>query len=192
VIVFPADHFIWEEDQFEGHIRAALSAAEHLPNRLILLGAEANGPDPEHSWIALGEPLEAAAAIQLYAVRRIWEKPEPAMAAHLFDAGYLWNTRILAGRLDAYLQWAEAGVPEVLTPLRAIATCLDTSAEAAALAAAYHHLPFTSFSHALLARHPEAFVVLAARNVYWSDWGDPDEVVRTLRRFELRPTWFRV
>lgn len=191
VIIFPADHFIWEEDQFEGHIRAAMSAAEHLSNRLILLGAEANGPDPEHSWIALGEPLEVAPAIQLYAVRRFWEKPEPAMAAHLFNAGHLWNTRILAGRLDAYFHWAEAGVSEVLNPLHAIATCLDTPAEAAALAAAYRHLPSTSFSHALLTRHPEALLVLAARNVYWSDWGDPDEVVHTLRRFELHPTWLR-
>jgi hypothetical protein len=113
------------------------------------------------------------------------------MAARLFNAGHLRNTRILAGRLDAYFRWAEAGVPEVLTPLRAIATCLDTSAEPAALAAAYRHVPFTSFSHALLVRHPEALLVLAARNVYWSDWRDPDEVVQTLRRFDLRPTWLR-
>ncbi len=189
VIVLPADHFIWEEDHFENHIRAAMSTAEHLADRLILLGVEADGPEPDYGWIAPGEPLDVGPASELYAVRRFWEKPEPAMAAHLFNAGYLWNTGILAGRLDAYFHLAEACVPEVLTPLHAIATCLDTPAEAAALAAAYRHLPSTSFSRALLARHPEALLVLAARNVYWSDWGDPDRIVHTLRRFDLRPNW---
>jgi len=32
-------------------------------------------------------------------------------------------------------------------------------------------------------------MLLAARNVGWSDWGDPDRIVRTLRRFDRRPAW---
>jgi len=27
------------------------------------------------------------------------------------------------------------------------------------------------------------------RAVYWSDWGDPQRILRTLRRFDRRPAW---
>lgn len=186
VTVFPADHFVWEEARFAAYVWAA---AEELPDRLILLGVEAEGPEPGYSWIAPGESLEVEPAAEVYAVRRFWEKPDRPTAARLFAAGYLWNTLVLAGRLDAYLRLAEGYVPTVLTALQAIAPCLDTPAERAALAAAYRRLRPTNLSRALLAQRPEALTVLAARGVAWSDWGDPDRIIRTLRRFDRRPGW---
>jgi mannose-1-phosphate guanylyltransferase len=192
VAVFPADHFIWEEDRFESHMRAAVGAAANLPRRVILLGVEADGPETAYGWIAPGEPVEAGPATKLYAVRQFWEKPDRLTAALLFTRGYFWNTFILAGGVDAFLGLAEAGVPEALTPLRAVAACLGTLAEAAALTQAYRHLRSTNLSQALLARHPEALLVLAARGISWCDWGDPDRILRSLRRFDRQPAWLPV
>ncbi|MBI4736925.1 MAG: hypothetical protein HY766_12860, partial [candidate division NC10 bacterium] len=87
---------------------------------------------------------------------------------------------------------AEAAVPEVLTVLRAVAPCLGTPAEAAALRQAYRHLRSTNLSRALLARHPEALLVLAARGISWCDWGDPERIIRSLRRFDRQPAWLPV
>jgi mannose-1-phosphate guanylyltransferase len=192
VVVFPADHFIWEEDRFEGHMRAAVDAAANLPRRLVLLGVEADGPETGYGWIAPGEPVEAGPSTGVFAVRQFWEKPDRPTAARLFAQGYFWNTLVLAGGVDGFLSLAEAGVPEALTPLRAIAPSLGTPAERAALRQAYKHLKSTNLSRALLARHPEALLVLAARGISWCDWGDPDRIVRSLRRFNRRPAWLPV
>lgn len=192
VAVFPADHFIGEEDRFEAYMRAALCVAARLRRRLILLGVEADGPETGYGWIGPGDPIETPSGAELYFVRRFWEKPDRPTAAHLFAQGYFWNTLILVAGVDAFLGLARARLPEVFTPLRAIASCLGEPAQTAALAQAYKHLPTTNLSRALLARHPEALMVLAARGISWCDWGDPDRIVRSLRRLDRHPEWLPV
>ncbi len=189
VTVFPADHFIWEEDRFEGHLRAAVSGAVRLRRQVILLGVEADGPETSYGWIAPGDRVESEPTMELYAVHRFWEKPDWPTAARLFASGCLWNTFILVGGVDAFLGLAKAGVPEVFRPLHAIASCLGTPAEPAALALAYQHIRATNLSRTLLARHCETLMVLAARGLSWCDWGDPERIVRSLRRFDRQPEW---
>ncbi|HYB74661.1 MAG TPA: sugar phosphate nucleotidyltransferase [Candidatus Sulfotelmatobacter sp.] len=189
VAVFPADHFVWEEDRFAGHVRTALAAAQERPERLVLLGVEADGPEVGYGWIAPGEPLAAGPAAELYTVRRFWEKPDLHTAARLFGAGHLWNTLVLAGHMKAFLGLAAACIPQVFEPLRAVGHLLDGVPAAAVLAATYRRIPSTNFSRAILARSPKGLTVLAVRGVGWSDWGDPDRIVRTLRRFQRRPGW---
>jgi mannose-1-phosphate guanylyltransferase len=154
---------------------------------VTLLGVEADGAEPGYGWIAPGEPVTAGAAAEMYGVRRFWEKPDRLTAALLLARGYLWNTFVLIGGVDAFLGLAEAGVPEVLVPLRAVAACLGTPAEPAALVQAYKHIRSTNLSRALLARHPEALLVLAGRGLSWCDWGDPGRILRSLRRFKRQP-----
>jgi mannose-1-phosphate guanylyltransferase len=192
VAVFPADHFIWEEDRFEAHMRAAVSAAARLRRRLILLGVEADSPETGYGWIAPGDPAATPSGGEVYLVRRFWEKPDRPTAAHLLAQGHLWNTFILVGGVDTFLALVRAAVPEVFRPLRAIASCLGTPAEPAALALAYQHLRATNLSQALLARHPEALMVQVARGISWCDWGDPERILRSLRRIDRRPAWLPV
>ena len=192
VSVFPADHFIGEEDRFEDHMRAAVRAAVHLRRRVILLGVEADGPETSYGWIVPGELVGTRSGAEVYTVRRFWEKPDRPTADHLFASGNLWNTFILVGGVDAILGLARERIPEVYKPLRAIAPCLGKPAEAAALAQAYERLRATNLSRALLARHPEALMVLAARGISWCDWGDPDRILRSLRRFDRRPAWLPI
>lgn len=189
VAVFPADHFVWEEERFADHVRTALAAARQWPDRLTLLGVEADGPEMGYGWIAPGQRLAAAPPTEFYAVREFWEKPDPQTAARLFACGHLWNTLVLAGCLSAYLGLAAACVPQVLGPLRAVGPALGTPPAAAALAAAYGRIPPTNLSHALLARSPEELVVLAVRGVFWSDWGGSDRILDTVRRFDRSPKW---
>ncbi len=189
VVVFPADHFIWAEARFAACVRAALAVAEYWPKRLVLLGVQAEGPETGYGWIAPGAPLAPGSFPELYAVRRFWEKPDRPTATHLFASGCLWNTLVLAGRLDAYLDFAEPCVPQVVAPLRPLAGCLGTSEEAAGLAAAYRQIPSADLSRAVLSQLSEDLLVLAARGIGWSDWGDAARIVQTLRRFDWLPSW---
>jgi mannose-1-phosphate guanylyltransferase len=189
VVVFPSDHFIWEEERFLGHVRDAARASRHFADRLVVLGVEADGPEQSYGWIAPGPHCETEAGVELRHVRRFWEKPDRATAASLYAGGFLWNTFVLVGQLDAFLHAARQTLPEVLDALGVTTAFLGTRYEADVLAAAYRSLRAVNFSHALLARQPDALLVLPMRAVYWSDWGDPQRILRTLRHFDRRPAW---
>jgi hypothetical protein len=57
------------------------------------------------------------------------------------------------------------------------------------MATTYRRLPSVDLSRAMLAGRPELLSVLAATDVCWSDWGEPDRILQTVRRFDLRPRW---
>lgn len=187
VAILPADHFVWEEGRFIDHIRRALEAALHL-DRLILLGIEADAPETGYGWIRPSGPIAAVPFAEFYGVQGFMEKPDAGTAASLWAAGCLWNTFVLAGRLPTYLRLAESGMPETLAALRT-AGGLHPPGRPSALARAYREMASTNFSKALLARYPEDLLVLAVRGIYWSDWGDPERIVRTLTRYGWCPDW---
>jgi mannose-1-phosphate guanylyltransferase len=190
VAVFPADHFIWEEALFLRYVRTAMSAAEYLPDRVILHGVEPSDPEPGYGWIAPAKPVMQAGTAELYEVRQFWEKPDRRMAEHLLARGCLWNSLVLVGRLEAYLRLAEACIPDVLSSLRTVTCHLGTEAGASRLRDVYRHLRSSDFSRDVLSQRPGALLVQALRGLYWSDWGDPDRIVRTLRHFKRSPSWF--
>lgn len=189
VVVFPADHFIWEEERFLEHVRAAVRSAQRVRDRLVVLGIEADGPEQSYGWIAPGQPREAGAGAELYQVRRFWEKPDRETAARLFANGYLWNTFVLAGHLQAFVRAAREALPDTLEALGTAAAFFGTRYEAEVLAATYRSLRAINFSRTLLAGQPDALLTMPVRGVYWSDWGDPQRILRTLRRFDRRPAW---
>jgi mannose-1-phosphate guanylyltransferase len=188
VAVFPADHFIWEEVRFVGYVRRALEAASLL-DRLILLGVEADGPETGYGWIRPAGPIAAGPFAEFHGVEGFVEKPDPATAARVYAEGCLWNTFVLAGHLRTFLRLAETGMPEVLEALAPVVEDLHPRATPSALGPAYRAMPSVNFSKAVLARHPEDLLTLAARNVYWSDWGDPERILHTLSLFDRRPHW---
>jgi mannose-1-phosphate guanylyltransferase len=189
VVVFPADHFIWEEGRFLEHVMAAVSATHVLADKLVILGVEADGPEQGYGWIGAAHPVTTLPSVELYGVHSFWEKPDRNTASRLYDQGYLWNTLVLIGRVDAFLHLMEESVPELMRPLQDAVGHLDGPKGSGALVRAYQRIRPTNLSHELLARRSDALAVLAARHVYWSDWGDPHRVLRALIRFDRRPSW---
>ena len=189
VVVFPADHFIWEESRFLVHVCEAIRAVGRSPNRLTLLGVEAAGPERSYGWIIPSQRLDEGMGAELYTVERFWEKPDRQAARQLYARGALWNTLVIVGRLATVLDLGARTVPAAFEPLYAVAHCLGTPDEADALAKAYGHCPSTNLSRALLTECARSLLVLAARGVFWNDWGDPERIVRTLRQLHQYPAW---
>ncbi|HWO42585.1 MAG TPA: sugar phosphate nucleotidyltransferase [Candidatus Eisenbacteria bacterium] len=52
VVLFPSDHFVLQEDLFLAHVMLAMQRVEEQqPERMVLLGAPADRPDPEFGYI---------------------------------------------------------------------------------------------------------------------------------------------
>ena len=191
-VVFPSDHFIWEETRFFLHVRAAVALAAQHADRLILLGVEPDNPEQGYGWIVPAARLRDGVRCEAYEVQRFLEKPDRPIAMRLYAQGCFWNTLVLAGRMQTYLRLAESAAPEVLTPLFDLAERLGPPLDRMELAHVYRRFPPTDLSRTLLTRCSEDLVLLAVREVHWSDWGDPERILRTLRRVNRRPGWLPV
>src|SRR2546426_4700800 len=99
VVIYPSDHFIYPEAKFVDAVESAVEAARRT-NRLVLLGVAPEGPEVEYGWICPAEKLAVVRGRTVRRVRRFIEKPAQKEAEAALAAGGLWNTLVLAARLD--------------------------------------------------------------------------------------------
>lgn len=113
VAVFPSDHFILEEDRFIDHVRLAARAIRHNPAAIVLLAMGAQWAETEYGYVV---PADNDGRIELCGCRQaahFAEKPDPVQARLLVAAGALWNTMIMAFRVDLFLHHFEKLFPNV-------------------------------------------------------------------------------
>jgi mannose-1-phosphate guanylyltransferase len=190
VAIFPSDHFIAHERRFMAHVADVVTFVDRHPARIVLVGAEATGPETEYGWIEPGEPLAWIGPTAVSSVARFVEKPSPAAARACLEAGALWNTFVVVARASALADVARQVLPAVHEELAAVVPVLGTDRGVAALRRAYAGLPAASFSTEVLERCAPVLAVSRLAGASWCDWGSPRRVIRTLRQTGQRPDWF--
>ena len=190
IVVFPADHFVWEESRFMGHVAQAVIISRRWPDRIVLLGMEADSAETSYGWIERGAACDGALPDgELFTVANFWEKPDGVLARQLHTQGCLWNSFVMAGTVHGFLQLVRRHQPEALEILQTATRQFGTSGERAAIAAAYRRLSAFDFSRDILTRGREALLVQPARRLTWSDWGEPARIQQSLERIGCRPKW---
>ena len=189
VAVFPSDHFVSEPATLMAHIAHVADWVDEHPERLVLLGARATGPEVEYGWIEPGRTLDSAPDRRIWTIRRFWEKPSAERARLCLRAGCLWNTFMLVGKVASFLQAGREAVPEVDERLGRACVFLGTEDEGWALHQAYALMPRANFSHAILEPCPPFLAVAAMPRVLWSDLGTPRRVFEILSSVRTRPAW---
>ena len=187
VAVFPSDHYVNPDHTFMAHVAQAVRAVRERPELVVLLGVDADGPEPDYGWIEPGEPLSGAGGC--LRVRAFWEKPTAERVRFFFEAGFVLNTFVLVARADTLTALGRKHVPDVAACLEALEARIDGHDDPSTVAEAYARMRSANFSREVLEREADALVVLRIRDVLWSDWGTPDRVVRTLRRIGMSPDW---
>jgi len=179
VAFFPCDHYYTDDDAFALTIRSAMAFAEEHPTSLVLLGAQAHYPEVEYGWI---EPGQAIRDLPLSRVNRFWEKPSLQEAQALLRRGCLWNTFVMVGRAETFLELLCAEIPDVVSNIAAALTDED-------LDCAYRKVPTVDFSHAVLVPQPHRLLVVRDAVSGWTDLGNPTRVIDTLTRNNIEPAW---
>jgi mannose-1-phosphate guanylyltransferase len=184
VLIFPSDHYIAPGQRFIEHVVRAARLAEQWSERLVLLGAVPDRPEPEFGWIKLAHPAGRAAVAQ---VTSFDEKPRPERAQALYKQGALWNTMIMAVKASVLWGLGRLCAPEMMRGFEELRAAVGTPGETAALSSVYGRLRPVNFSKDILERSCDRAVALSMDGVVWHDWGRPERIRETLARVRKQP-----
>jgi mannose-1-phosphate guanylyltransferase len=182
VVIFPSDHFILQENLFMDHVELAFGAVKRNPSILVLLGIQPREPEPEYGYIVPGREAHPS----LCEVLRFVEKPAPDAALKLIKQGGLWNTMVIVFKVKTLLDLVCRAAPEMYRFFADIFDAIGTASELDAINHAYRQIEAMNFSKRLLenssVEHASRLMVLAVRDVYWSDWGSEQRILRVLQK----------
>jgi mannose-1-phosphate guanylyltransferase len=191
VVVFPSDHFILEEDLFMGHVALACRAVERDPSQIVLLGVEPNGPEPEYGYILLDERTDREAPSIVHQVLGFIEKPGSLAAQDLVLRGGLWNTMVMAFRVETLLNLAQKVMPVHYRSFQRILDAVGTPSEMDVVEETYRGIDpvnlSTGFLEVIAIEQPLHLGVLPVRNVFWNDLGSEHRIVSLLKNQGVSP-----
>lgn len=186
VVVFPSDHFIEEADLFMAHVELALCAVEREPSRIILLGMEPSGAEPEYGYILPGQPVESLLASGVREVSKFIEKPKATSVMTLILDGALWNTMVMVFKAEMLLDLVRRTAPTLFSFFDRIVEAVGTSSETDVVEEVYRQLEPVNFSQGVLVplslQFPSPLLVLPVRGVHWSDWGSERRIMSVLEK----------
>jgi mannose-1-phosphate guanylyltransferase len=182
VVIFPADHFILEEERFMEHVRFARRAVQLFPDKIALLGIQPDTPEIEYGWIQPGERVPGLNGIEISRVERFHEKPDSAAAGEFFKQGYLWNTLVMVARCSTLWNLALEALPGMRDHFKKILNAFGTSREQEVVRQEYQNMGKATISHSVLEKYPSRLLIARVNDVFWSDWGNGPRVLETLKK----------
>jgi len=180
---FPADHHYANTDAVRRAVDAAYLAAAASPDRVFLVGAEANWPDTQYGWIEPGGPetdVELPIGQRVSSVLRFWEKPAPLVAHELWERRCLWNTFVMVGTLRAFRELVMATLPALGEAFEAVVADHSMVTEQGLCRELYDGLPEVDFCGDILAHTPDRLGVIRMVGAGWTDLGQPDRLAALL------------
>lgn len=189
VVLFPSDHFVYPEERFVEAVRAAARAAEQLPQKIVLLGVAPDDAEPDYGWIFQGRELLDVSGRKVQAVRSFLEKPSAEDTRAARAEGALWNTMVLAAKVETLWRLGWRYLPELMFRFENLLEAIGTPMEERALATTYSDMPRRNFSTDLLQRARTEVAVVELDSVLWSDWGREERIAESLARLGKKPLW---
>ncbi len=171
------------------HVDLAFNAADVNPASIVLLGIEPEKAETSYGWIEPADSLFGGLAKAVCRVNRFWEKPTAGVAKHLLDAGCLWNSFVMVGRVNTFLEMFRRHLPGMFRMFDAARRVFGTDEEAGVIRSIYGWIEDTNFSSEVLERSAAELLVMRVTDVGWCDWGEPERVIGTINNMGLRPQW---
>ena len=188
VAILPCDHYYSRENVFTAALESAFAIAEARRESVVLLGAEPKAPEVEYGWIELGEAVGPYPGV--FHVTGFQEKPSAPVAQHLLRSGSLWNTFVMVGHVNAFLDLTLASVPGLFRALLSAPIFSASNSETRIPEWLYERIKPTDFSRQVLSPGASRLVTMGLGEVEWNDLGDPDRVISALLESGVElPSW---
>lgn len=187
VLIFPSDHFVCPEERFLEVARGMAILSGQMRNRIVLLGAFPDKPEREYGWIQPGVELGEFYGCRVRTAKTFLEKPELERCRSALEAGALWNTMVIAAKVEFLWSLGVHCFPVTMDLFEEFSKAVGTAREEYVLEEIYRILPSFNFSAHLLQPFPENIRVVELRDVLWSDWGNAERIAATLRHLGHEP-----
>jgi mannose-1-phosphate guanylyltransferase len=187
VVIHPSDHFVYPEPRFLDSIQRAVRTTEWFPDRFALLGVSPDRLELDYGWLEPGGQVYHASDYRIQTVQAFLEKPTAAQADAALAAGALWNTSVVAAKVETLWESGWQCFPDFMPRFECLLGAIGTSSEAKTIETIYEHMPAHDFSSELLRLIPAQFVVIEMAGVLWCDWGTPERITHTLRLIGRQP-----
>jgi mannose-1-phosphate guanylyltransferase len=186
VAVFPSDHCVLDEAVFMEHVDLACRVVERNPSRVVLLGVEPDGPEPEYGYLLPERTNGHGAPDGTRPLSCFVEKPGTDAARDLILRGGFWNTLVMAFQLKPFLGLVREVTPSVYQAFELIRAAIGTPREAEVVEATYRMMERVNLSRDVLEvlarRRPSPLRVLPVKGAGWTDWGSEQRIVNVLQR----------
>ncbi len=164
--VWPSDHVILKEAEFNTKMNLAFSYAEK-GEALVTLGIQPTRPDTGYGYIEVNHK-DGAQAIEK--VVQFKEKPDLETAQQYLDAGnFFWNAGIFIWSVKAVTEAFQNNAPSILKVLGEDISKYNTADEQAYIDRVYPNTEKISVDYALLERSKNVYTIPA--DIGWSDLG---------------------
>ncbi len=191
VAFFPSDHYFADDDAFMEHVRLAFTAVETVSGAVVLLGIEPDKPETSYGWIEPADSLFGSVPRSVSRVSKFWEKPTSGVASQLLASGCLWNSFVMVGRVESFLNMFREHLPETYRMFKAAAPVIGTAQEEGVICSIYGWMNETNFSSEVLEKCTSELLVMRVGEVGWCDWGEPARVIETLNTLGVQPQWMQ-
>ena len=191
VAFFPSDHYFADNETLMANVESAFTAAELNPSSVVLLGIQPEKAETSYGWIEPTDSLFGDLARSVSRVKKFWEKPTAGVANKLLEAGCLWNSFVMVGKVQTFLSMFERRLPEMFRMFAASKHLFGTAQEPAVIGSIYSWIVETNFSSEVLERSADELLVLRVADVGWSDWGEPQRVIGTLSTLGVQAEWMQ-
>ncbi|MGA7162161.1 MAG: sugar phosphate nucleotidyltransferase [Bacteroidota bacterium] len=176
VVIFPSDHFIIEENRFMDNVAAATEFVDRHAKYLLLLGMESQEHYTDYGWIETSMKIADIRGFEVFRVKQFLEKPNSQKIKTLQQNHCLLNTMVFVGAASSVLRKFRLLTPTIFNAFKKIDTDLLSPFEASTVNEVYATLPSIDFSATILEHDAHGLAVLRVKDVYWSDWGNPERI----------------
>lgn len=164
MVVTPADHAIFQEQNFTNVIKTATDAAKNT-NKLLTVGIMPNRPETGYGYI---QYLEDTSEVKK--VKTFTEKPELSLAKKFLESGdFVWNAGIFVWSISAIVSSFEHSLPDIAEAFEGGSSKYYESDEKSYIDGIYPQCENISIDYGILEKSKEVFVVQG--NFDWSDLG---------------------
>jgi mannose-1-phosphate guanylyltransferase len=189
VVVLPSDHFVYPEARFLALVQQAIALSHSLSDQVMVFGVAPDRLQLDYGWI---QPSPRLAHIQdhagVRAVQNLAEKPTPAQADRLLQAGALWNTRTFVAKASTIWEIGWKTMPHFMPYFERLGQAIGCPNESLELETIYKKVSAVDFSD-ILRQVADRLAVLELTGVLWSDWNKPERIAETLRRIDRQPAF---
>ena len=186
IAILPCDHHYPGELAFTAALEAAFNMAARHPASVILLGVSPRNAQTVHGWIELGQPVDGSG--DTFQVRSFCDRPAPRFAKQLTDRGALWNTLVMVGHVDAFLNMINAARAGLANAFHG---CLWEGEEVNIPETFYQRIYAVDFSRDVLSIQAPTLLTIRAFLPGWNDLRDPQSLIEVLGQTNTSLPWMK-